>query len=190
MKTNAAKIVGGQKSGPTGPIDSIPKIATVIANLDSGLAAELRRGPLAGAGSTAYWRLLAKYDIPSSSEKQLADWAGVLQSVAILTPKGKPKDTRQSAHDPGCPMGKALCVAKISESRLARLLALPQEIRGSIVVRLCRRLSATGYNRFDLKTLAAFILGWESASQKIAREYYREYYRAHANSPTSEQTNT
>lgn len=190
MKTNAAKITQGQEIGPANPIDSIAKIATVIANLDSGLAAELRRGPLAGAGSIAYWRLLAKYDIPSSSEKQLVDWASVLQSVAILTPKGKLQGVKQPAHDPRCSMGKALHAAKISELRLARLLALPQEIRGSMVVRLCRRLSAAGYNRFDLKTLAAFILGRESASQKIAQEYYREYYHAHANSPTSEQTNT
>ena len=186
MKTNIAKIAESQESGLTSPINSLPKIATVIANLDSGLAAELRRGPLAGAGSTAYWRLLAHYNIPSSSERQLADWADVLQSIAILTPKGKLRGVKQSAHNPRYPMGRALHAAKVSEPRLARLLASPQEIRGRMVVRLCRRLSAASQDRFDLKTLAPFILGRESASQKIAREYYR----AHADSSTLEQTDT
>ena len=38
-----------------------PRLARVIANLDPGSAAALRRGPLAGAGAAAFWKLAAEY---------------------------------------------------------------------------------------------------------------------------------
>ena len=179
----SAKIDPSQANGRLRPVDKIGSIAKKIAGLASGPAAELRRGPRVGAGSVAYWWLLTKYEIPLSREEQ---WADVFQSVAILTPKGKPRDKKKSAHDSKCPMGRALHGAEISEQRLARLLAMPQETRGGSVVRLCRRLSASGHNRFDLRTLAEFILGSKFASRKIAREYYR----ANANASVLEQTKT
>ena len=188
MKKDTVKMESGQEGGPANPIDNIAEIAQEIANLNTGLVSELRRGPLAKTGSVAYWRLLAQFEIPSSRERQRVDWADVFQSIAILTPKGRPQGAKlkQSAHDPRYPMGSVMRTADISEERLARLLASPQEIRGSMVIRLCRRLSAAGHNRFNLKTLAAFILGRESASQRIAKEYYR----ANANAPASKQTRT
>ena len=35
----------------------IPRLASEIARLDSGPAAALRRGPLAGAGTAAFWKI-------------------------------------------------------------------------------------------------------------------------------------
>lgn len=179
----STKIDPSQAKGQSRPADKIVSVAETIAGLDSGPAAELRRGPRVGIGSVAYWWLLAKYEIPLSREEQ---WADVFQSVAILTPKGRSRDKKKSAHDPKYSMGQALYDTKISEQRLARLLAIPQETRGDPVVRLCRRLSASGCNRFDLRTLTEFILGSKFSSQKIAREYYR----ANANASVLEQTKT
>ena len=71
-------------------------------------------------------------------------------------------------------MGTVLHQAEFSELRLARLLNAPKEIRRDLAVRLCRRLSRTEHNRFNLGTLARFILfADDETDRQIARDYYR-----------------
>jgi hypothetical protein len=70
-------------------------------------------------------------------------------------------------------MGAALHDAGVSELRLARLLTASQRLRRTLVVRLCRRLAAADQRRFDLRTLANFVLYGQDAGRRIAREYYR-----------------
>lgn len=152
--------------------EAVPRIACKIARLDPGSAAALRRGPLAGAGAAAFWRLLAKYG-PKGVEKNEEGWAALVQAIAILTPKGRNPDKR-SSHDSSASMGGTLFGAGVSCLRLARLLAAPAEMRRQLVLRLCRRLSATDHNRFNLVSLAQFILfGDDWTDRRIAREYYR-----------------
>lgn len=152
--------------------EAVPGIAFEIARLDPGPAAALRRGPLAGAGAAAFWRLLAKYD-PKGVEKNKAGWAVLIQAIAILTSKGRNPDKR-SSHDHNASMGGTLFGAGVSELRLARLLAAPAEKRRQLALRLCRRLSAADHNRFNLVPLARFILfGDDRTDRWIAREYYR-----------------
>jgi len=151
------------------PADVIPRIAREIARLDPGPVAALRRGPGAGAGAAAFWKLLATHD-PVGSE---GGWAALIQAIAILTPKGRHAEKRP-VHDYSIPMGKALYDADISELRLARLLGARADLRPRLAVRTCRRLATTEFSRFDLVTLGHFVLfGREATDRRIARDYYR-----------------
>ena len=154
------------------PDQVAPRFAAYIAGLDPGPAAALRRGPLAGAGTAAFWKLAAEY-APGGATLDEEGWAMLVQAIAILTPKGRETD-RKRAHDPTVPMGAALYGAGVSNLRLGRLLDAPKEMRRDLAVRLCRRLAATDHKRFDLRTLAELILyGSEKTNRRIARDYYR-----------------
>ena len=164
---------GGMSIGKARSLpEVIPRIAAEIARLEPGPAAALRRGPLAGAGAAAFWQLLARYE-PVGSTRNEAGWAAVIQSIAVLTPRGRDSD-KQPAHDHSCSMGKALHGARLSELRLARLLGVAPDLRPELVVRTCRRIAGSEYRRFNLVTLARFVLfGDEDAARQIARDYYR-----------------
>ena len=151
----------------------VPHIARNIALADPGSAAALRRGPLSGSGSAAFWKLLADSNI---SSKDVEAWAAVVQSIAILTPVGCSTggEKQGTAHDPRRPMGAAFYDAGVSELRLARLLAAKGGMRRELLVRLSRRVARTDHRQFDLRTLAWFILrDDERTDRTIARDYYR-----------------
>lgn len=168
----------GVKDLPTQDLKSaIPGIASEIARFEPGPAATLRRGPFQGAGAAAFWKLLAKYN-PVGARRNERGWADVIQSIAILTPKGRDPE-KKSAHDFSLPLGRALHGAEFSEERLARLLATGPETRGEVAIRACRRLASGEFNRFNLVTLGYFVLsGSEGTNHQIAREYYRAYAAA------------
>ena len=150
----------------------IPQLASEIARLDPGPSAALRRGPLAGAGAAAFWKLTAEY-APNNAMRNEAEWAVLLQAIAILTPKGRDAN-KKSAHDWKLPMGRAIYNAKFSELRLASLLAAAGDLRRERAIRMCRRLATSEQTRFDLVTLARFILfGDDQTDHRIASEYYR-----------------
>ena len=152
--------------------EAVPKIAMEIARLDPGPAAALRRGPRNGAGAAAFWKLLARYS-PVGAKHNESGWAALIQAIAILTPKGRDPDKR-SAHDYSLPMGQVLHSARISDLRLARLLAASPDLRSELVIRICRRLATTEFNRFNLVTLGYFVMyGGDSTDRRIARDYYR-----------------
>ncbi|WP_419165109.1 type I-E CRISPR-associated protein Cse2/CasB [Candidatus Palauibacter sp.] len=153
---------------------TIVRLAAQIARLKPGPAAALRRGPLEGKGSAAFWQLIADNGIEGRAAGDLPRWASIMQAIAILTPRGS-DEKKRSAHDGSKPMGAALAEAKISELRLARLLSARGEMRRDLVIRTCRRLSGKESVRFDLRTLANFILRENDKTQAhwIARHYYR-----------------
>ncbi|MDE2773654.1 MAG: hypothetical protein OXI46_08105 [Gemmatimonadota bacterium] len=159
---------------------TVVRVAAQIARLEPGPAAALRRGPLESEGSAAFWQLMADHGIEGRGV-ELARWGAIVQAVAILTPRGREED-KPSAHDAGKPMGEVLHEEKISDLRLARLLSARGAMRRDLTVRTCRRLAAGAPVRFDLRTLAKFIL-WEndpSQSRWIARHYYRTAAKAKA----------
>lgn len=157
----------------TDPAQVIPKVARRIARLGPGPAAALRRGPAKGAGTAAYWQLVAQLENDGLQGESPA-WEAIIQSIAILTPRGQDPE-KQSSHDPTVAMGTALFDAQISELRLAHILNAPPATRRRLIVRTCRRLASSGHGRFDLKTLARFVLykNSDKPAQRIAREYYR-----------------
>lgn len=152
---------------------TVVRLAGQISGLDPGPAASLRRDPLAGSGSAAFWHLLARNGI-AANRRMERRWAAVIQAIAILTPKGGTSDApKPSAHNGGNPMGTALQDAGVSGQRLARLLAARGKTRRELVIRTCRRLAAKESVRFDLRTLAEFVLfEEEEAARWIARKYY------------------
>ena len=168
--------------------DVAVRVARDIAGLDPGSAAALRRGPLAGAGAAAFWKLLADHDISSN---RLEAWATVVQATAVLTPVGKAAtdQTRPSAHDGRRAMGSAIHSAGLSDLRLARMLSAKGAGRCDQLIRLCRRLSRDPENRrFDLRTLARFIVrGDEETDRRIARDYYRAEAKARATQPEAKE---
>lgn len=167
----------------TGIDATVVRIAGRISQLAPGPAASLRRDPLGGAGSAAFWQLLAENDIrvPRAREE---GWAAVIQAIAILTPKGRDRQAPQaSAHDGSRPMGTALFEGGISHQRLSRLLSAAGQMRRELLLRTCRRLAAKEAVQFDLRTLARFVLyESESTDRWIARKYYTAAAKAD-NSP-------
>ena len=159
---------------------TVVRMAARIARLMPGPAAALRRGPLESEGSAAFWQLVADHGI-EGTRLELARWATIVQAIAILTPRGR-EEKKRSAHDAGKPMGEALHEAKISDLRLARLLSARGAMRCVFAIRTCRRLAASAPVRFDLRTLAKFILWDNDPSQGhwIARHYYRAAAKAKA----------
>ena len=155
---------------------TVARLAQEIAALEPGPAAALRRGPQNDAGAAAFWKLLTRYgpdyELDSDREER---WGALVQAIAILTPKGRSRNNapKEPAHDPRKAMGAALHDARVSELRLARLLTASQRTRRTLVVRLCRWLAAADQRRFDLRTLAQFILYGDDAGRVIAKEYYR-----------------
>ena len=174
-------------SRPQGVNEIVSRLARDIAMFDAGSAAALRRGPLAGSGAAAFWKLMADYEIGFGRPEE---WAAAVQSIAILTSVGQDAGgIRQSAYDPSRPMGGALCGAGVSEVRLARLLAAKGDMRRDLVVRVCRRLARdVEHRRFDLRTLVRFIVfGDEGTDRHIARDYYREEAARARNSQAMEE---
>ena len=154
------------------PGQRVARIAETVLHLDPASAAALRRGPLAGAGAAAYWKILAQLAVRVGPANESA-WAALVQAIAVLTPKGKSPD-KQSAHNPTNPLGAALHAAEISELRLARLLNTPRPLRPEASVRICRRLASAGQGRFDLRDLYGVLLDERDwPLRKIARDYYR-----------------
>ena len=163
--------------------EQIARIAERIAKLEPRAAAALRREPRSGAGAATFRHIMVRH-APESLARDEVGWAAVLQAIAILTPKGR-EGERPSAHHPAVSMGAALRAAGITELRLAGLLNAPRPWRAGRVVRLCRRLARTGQRRFDLGTLARFILsGSEDTTRRIAREYYFPRHSSATREPT------
>lgn len=155
----------------------VVRLAGSIRRLGPGPAASLRRDPLAGSGSAAFWQLMATYDI-RATKRDLERWATVVQATAILTPKGRSPE-KASAHDGTSPMGRALYEMGISDLRLARLLSARSNARRDLLIRTCRRLAAGRADRFDLRTLAKFVVfEGHGHSRWIARTYYTSAARA------------
>ncbi len=167
----------------------VPRVAQRIARLGPGPAAALRRSPKKGSGTAAYWQLVAQLEQDGLRGESEA-WKTIIQSIAVLTPRGQdPK--KQSSHDRTVPMGVALLDAGLSELRLAHLLNARTDARRRLIVRTCRRLASSGHHRFDLTTLARFVL--YQNSDKPAQDIAREYYRAEARQSTphrQEETST
>ena len=167
----------------------VPRLASEITRLDPGSAAALRRGPLDGSGVAAFWKLMTEH-VPDVTTKQETGWATLVQCIALLTPKGR-EPTKKSAHEHSVPMGQALHKAGLSEVRLARLLAAPQDMRQTFSVRLCRWLATGDQNRFNLVTLGQFILfGDDSTDRRIAREFYRADATARRRESQDKETTT
>lgn len=170
----------------TDPAQVVPRMAQSIARLGPGPAAALRRGPAKGAGTAAYWQLVAPLENDGLLRGKNSAWETVIQAIAILTPRGQdPK--KQSSHDQTVAMGAALFNARISELRLAHLLNAPPATRQRLVVRTCRRLASSEHSRFDLRTLARFVLyeNSDKPAQHIAKEYYRAEAAARHSTPSS-----
>ena len=168
---------------PPSLAQSVARIAQEIANLAPGPAAALRRGPLSGAGSAAFWKLLATHAPSGASDE--TGWGVLIQAIAILTPKGR-NTARRSCHVSSVSLGGALHRARVSEQRLARLLTAPKGMRRQLSVRVCRRLAAAEQRQFDLITLARFVL---YDDDRTARRIARDYYGAQVSAARNDQEN-
>ena len=162
-----------------------------ISDLASGDLAELRRMDPDTPDATAFWRLMARYqllDNPALENK----WALILHGIALMTPTGGEDNASRSAHDGHTPIGRALFLgnettrqtAFYSESRLNRLLTARGPILRTLLARMFRMLAAAGVS-FNWREMAQFILNdnydedaAELSRRRIARDYYQTQRRA------------
>jgi CRISPR system Cascade subunit CasB len=146
---------------------AIARLAGAVAALPPGQLAELRRAG-AVAGSATFWRLWHSLALPYGAER----WESVAQAIAILTPTGSEAGKRP-AHDRDIPFGQALFIARVSETRIARLLALTPNARRGALLRLARTL-ASHQARCDLRSLARLMLfdAADEEKRRVARDYF------------------
>ncbi len=146
-------------------------LARAVAALAPDVVVALRRRPRVGAAEAASWGLRALLHA-STRPADAGAWALLIHAIAILTP-GRRAPATFTAHDPARSFGAALFESGVSELRLARLLTAPVTARHDVIAGVCRRLRATKQNRFDLRSLARFILdGDDEATHRISLDYY------------------
>jgi CRISPR system Cascade subunit CasB len=169
--------------------ETIDKLSNELLALAPGPVAELRRMEIGGPGAPAYWRLAKECRFLDSNPDL---WMRIVAIMAILTSKGKRRGNDR-LHDPRRRLGVVLCDGAdpgwpgdargdaprpfLSETRLARLFALPAGQRGEAIARIARMLAtrrdpASGVNCVEI---AALLLSPDNERnlQNIARDYYR-----------------
>lgn len=177
--------------------DKIAALSRAMLALDTGPLAALRRmtpGP-EEIGPAAWWRLAAQCGFLGQSA-QTERWQHVVKIMALLVPKGT-LDSGVRLHDGGRPLGAVFCDGGsmewgkgekgpppvLSETRLARFLALPPGQHAMALERIIRSLSRTrdpksGVNCVELASLL-LAQNPTRALQNIARAYYQRLDSAH-----------
>ena len=178
----------------TGRNQSWGKIAVLLADrlagneFPRGDLAELRRMDPATPNAAVFWRLMARHDLPASTNWENR-WALILHGIALMTHR---TSSTTSAHKEDIPVGRALFQGGASnrresfysEARLGRLLAARGAMLHTLLIRTFRMLAAA-HQCFNWDEMAQFILAdghdesrAERARRKIAREYYRAQWHS------------
>ena len=125
-------VFAASASQPSPAVRAAPELDLVrlvrdIAALRPESVAALRREPPAGTGAALCRELLATH-APSGST-DIDRWAAVLQAIAILILRTRPRNP----HDRTQPLGAALFAAGVTEPRLARLLTAQGQRRRGLI---------------------------------------------------------
>ncbi|CAN5240836.1 hypothetical protein BH24PSE2_BH24PSE2_18530 [soil metagenome] len=160
----------------------IPQLSAELLRLAPGAVARLRRMDTNGPGEMDYWDLASRCGF---LQKPFEKWTQVVKIMAILTLRSEP-GRRGTLHDANRPFGTVLCDGGnsgwrdeqpfVSETRLARFLALSFDRRGEALEGMARMLASsrdpqTGINCIDV---ACLLLSDDTKfTRKLAETYYR-----------------
>lgn len=178
--------------------ETISNVVADLLTLSPRQLAELVAMKIEGPGVTAFWRLAARHGF---SERETKAWMQIVRTLAILIPKGK-RSGAEKLHQPSDSGGKSrglgtiLCDGGdplwprhgyprprpvISETRLARLLAMPAAGRGGALERIARMVATHRDPTvgFDCRDLECLLREPESDIhlRKMARDYYDRFDR-------------
>lgn len=147
-------------------------IATALAAAGPGEKAAARRmGP---EGAPVFWRHIAQLALYPSEERA---WLQITRLIALMTPS----TAATTIHTRARPLGAALAEARLSEQRLARLLAARGPARDDALERAIRLLARDG-GGIDVISLARFALGRDGNA--TARTYYQQLDHTRSEAPT------
>lgn len=167
--------------------ETIKALSKELLQLQPGALAELRRMDPDGPGAPDYWRLATACGFLHDTRTDA--WMRIVKVLAILTPKGE-RHLADRLHNDRHGFGAALCDGGnpswgssggahpvLSETRLARFLALPPSQRGPALERLSRQLVRCrdrGHG-FNCREIAELLLNPENRSiqRDIAAAYYK-----------------
>jgi CRISPR system Cascade subunit CasB len=164
--------------------DIVASISAVMQRkLDAGALARLRRMDVDGPGEADFWRLAGECGF--IEEVNGNKWLRLVKIMALLTSRGEPA-TRSGPHSSERPLGAVLCDGGrrngheerpfLSETRLARFLALPFERRGVALEGMARTLAGrreqdAGVNCVDI---ACLLFSQDvTHGRRLASAYYR-----------------
>ncbi|MTJ82938.1 MAG: hypothetical protein F8N37_18290 [Telmatospirillum sp.] len=166
---------------------SVEEVAMLLPRLTPGERAALRRMDDNGAGCPAFWHLAAKGGF--LEDRRTGVWIRIVRIMASLFPRGEVSPTH-CLHDVRRGLGTALCDGGepgwgagenprpfLSEARLERFLATPDDRRGDALERILRPLAAHrapdwGVNCCEIAQLLLFP-ATNDKLRAIARDYYR-----------------
>jgi CRISPR system Cascade subunit CasB len=168
-----------------------------LLGLDPGPLAELRRMEIDGPGTPVFWRLATQCGF-SAPVGAASVWMRIVRILAILTPAGtrgssvrlQERSRRLGAvlcdgGDPGW-SASAQAAPVFSESRLARLMAMPAAQRGEALERAARMLATRRRTDRGLQCtdFARLLLGHNEsdALRDLAQTYYQRLDSAMRNS--------
>lgn len=180
--------------------ETVFAIGIALADLDPGPLAELRRMLRKDGdyGAPYFWRLVSRHRLHGPKQ---ANWAHIIQMMAILTPKGRDESkpsphTGRSKHNGYRGFGTVLCDGGdpswgtaqgtdrpvLSEQRLARLLAARGDMRADLLERAVRMLAVKkppGVS-IDCTDIAALLLFPDDPApvRRVASDYYGRLDRA------------
>lgn len=159
--------------------DAIFRLGVALAKLPPGPLARLRRAS-PGDGIGDFWQVYYANGLNDQPGCDL-EWEWVVIALALLTPTGTDPQKR-SIHRTGTPLGQALFLARVSETRVAQVLnaTLPQ--RREALMRLVRML-ARERAEFDTRDLARLLLFADAdpaAPGNPLRHLAKTYYAAEA----------
>jgi CRISPR system Cascade subunit CasB len=145
-------------------------LSAALLKLDSGAIARLRHMNIDGPGELDFWNLAVKCSLRTNE-------AGMrfVKIMAMLVPAGEPGQ-RGVLHSFKHPLGETLCDTGISETRLARFLALPFQSRGPALERMAKWIAARRDpgNGIDCADIACLLFSDDvKYLRKLAETYYR-----------------
>jgi len=143
--------------------------ASIKQGLSPGDLSALRRVGRRNWGVPAYWRVVNNVLVPRGlvvSERDEAHWAVVLSALALLG----------GQHEYGMSFGRALAVARVSDSRVERLLRAHGDALLDLVRPLAHQLASSGV-RFNQVILADLIISDGTVREdKVRRSIARDFY--------------
>ena len=178
----------------------VEKISRDLQFMQPGSLAELRRMIPGDVGTAEFWRIAAELHLPLD---RTDIWQRIIRIMAILAPKGDPVD-RKPLHGRRRKLGETLCDGgdpgwpngedarpMLSETRLARFLALPPERRGEALERIARNLAVLRRDDDPVDCVALVRLLLYPEDPKTMRDLAYAYYRRldARRSPTQQEGN-
>jgi len=152
--------------------DLVYHLSRELLKMNPGQLARLRRMDINGPGVMEYWQVIVATEFDSSNRVMQ-----LVKTMAILTPKGPPSEKKR-LHMKENTLGQILSQVDYPETRLMRLIAMPQHRRSEAIERVARWISSKHTDGINCLDIACLLLSKDvKHTRRLAEDYYRHQYQ-------------